>query len=118
MSPGVQPVPWTVIGVPRGPCVGDSVMSANVSPCVDVGPAVEVRRADGVVDGRVVRLAVAVGVVLGVADTENDGSSVGAVATGGSWSPALPPDSDRVIAATATPSTSASTITRTTASGA
>src|SRR5438309_12084382 len=106
LSPGAQPVPVTVMVVPRGPDAGEMAIAGLTAAVVAlcVGRLDGVREWDGVADGDRDDA-----VTDGVADVENSGDSGDGEVVGLSAPSADCPPPDLVSAAMPTPSSTATT---------
>src|SRR6476619_6013881 len=106
LSPGAQPVPVTVIVVPRGPDSGEMTMAGLTATVVAdcVGRLLGLRNRDGEADGEFDDA-----LTDGEADVENAGVSGVGVVVGVRPPSADVPPPDRVSAAMPTPSSTATT---------
>src|SRR3954447_18691277 len=108
LSPGAQPVPVTVVVVPRGPDCGEMEIAGLTATVVAdcVGRLLVLSELDGDADGEFEEA-----LTDGLADVENAGDSGDGVVVGVSAPSADVPPPDRVNAATPTPSSTATTST-------
>src|SRR3954451_19242367 len=108
LSPGAQPVPVTVIVVPRGPDAGEMKIAGLTATVVAdcVGRLLGLRERDDDADGELDEA-----LTEGEAEVENAGDSAEGVVVGVRAPSADVPPPDRVKAATPTPSNTATTST-------
>src|SRR3954453_21690306 len=106
LSPGAQPLPVTVIVVPRGPDSGEMEIAGLTATVVAdcVGRLLGLSERDGDADGEFEEA-----LADGFADVENAGDSGDGVVVGVRAPSADVPPPDRVNAATPTPSSTATT---------